>query len=472
MLARRVFAGWAAVAIVYAVLCGLFIAHRERFDYTNELIDIPALSLAAGLVAAGLAYAALIVLIPATLRLAPSACRAILLAVVAVGLALRIAMLASTPALEDDFYRYLWDGAVVAQGINPYLYAPASADDVGTPDALTALSEDAAGAEIHARINHSGLKTIYPPTAQAAFYLAYLIEPWSLSAWRLVCLAGELATLVLLLALLALTGRAALWVALYWCNPVVVKELINSAHMEAVLLPLVLAAILLALRDKPHRSALLLGLAIATKVWPIILAPILYRGLIASPWRLAGVVAVLALCIALAALPPLLGGLDETSGFVAYATHWQTNSALLPSVQGLIAWSIERFGGDVGAAGTLARGVLGTTLIGVVLALSRQPTTDVAQQVRRLAITTTALVLLSPAQFPWYLTWAALLSPLYPQPVLIAATVLMPAYYVSFYFHARDTYAVFRDGIVWAIWLPIWATLAYQMTTARRVARR
>ena len=30
----------------------------------------------------------------------------------------------------------------------------------------------------------------------------------------------------------------------------------------------------------------------------------------------------------------LLAGLDDTSGFVAYARRWQTNSALVPALSG------------------------------------------------------------------------------------------------------------------------------------------
>jgi alpha-1,6-mannosyltransferase len=41
-----------------------------------------------------------------------------------VGAAMRLLALPSTPILEDDFYRYLWDGAVTATSINPYRYAP------------------------------------------------------------------------------------------------------------------------------------------------------------------------------------------------------------------------------------------------------------------------------------------------------------------------------------------------------------
>jgi len=42
------------------------------------------------------------------------------------GLILRILLIFSWPSLSQDVYRFLWDGALFAQGISPYLYTPNS----------------------------------------------------------------------------------------------------------------------------------------------------------------------------------------------------------------------------------------------------------------------------------------------------------------------------------------------------------
>lgn len=463
---NRLLLGWLTAALAYALLTALLLAFSDRFDNDNELADMPALALAGGLVAAGLAYGLVWMLVTPSLKLGQRAGRVLLLAIVGFGLALRIALAFSTPAIEDDYFRYLWDGAVVAQGLNPYSYAPEQADDAGTPDALTALAEDDAGANVRSRINHAGLKTIYPPTAQAAFLLAYLIEPWSLGAWRIVCLAADLVTLTLLLALLAHLGRPALWVALYWLNPVVLKELFNSAHMEAIVIPPVLAAVLLALRGRQRMAALLLGIAVGAKLWPLILAPIVFRRLIGQTRLLVEVAGIFAAACALAALPAVLGGLDETSGFVAYATHWQTNSALLPALEAGWRVLLAPFGGAA-SSGQLARALLGLLLAGFVIRLAWRPVRSDTDVTARLALALLALVLLSPAQFPWYLAWAAWLLPVHPSAALLVATVTMPVYYASFYFHANGTYWIFRDIVVWAIWLPVWLTIILETNAAK-----
>ena len=42
------------------------------------------------------------------------------------GLLFRVIVVPSTPIQEIDIYRYIWDGAAVAEGVDPYLYSPNS----------------------------------------------------------------------------------------------------------------------------------------------------------------------------------------------------------------------------------------------------------------------------------------------------------------------------------------------------------
>ena len=146
-----------------------------------------------------------------------------------------------------------------------------------------------------------------------------------------------MATLALILALLRDTGRSPLWSALYWWNPLVLKELTNSAHMDAVVMPLVLLGLLMAARRRQIAAGLALVLAAGAKIWPVLLLPLVLRPLAARPARLA---LALGLCTALLALlfaPLLLSGLDANSGLAAYASRWQTSSALFPALSGAVA---------------------------------------------------------------------------------------------------------------------------------------
>ena len=267
-------AAWLGVATSLLAIAALLIAFRHRFDYAFELIEIPSVQVAAGLAIAGAVYLTLPRLI-ARATAAPAAdARRLLALVVGVGLVLRLMMFAVNPVLEDDYHRYLWDGAVTAHGLDPYAVSP---EDAALEDETVRSRLAADAGVIMDRINHPGLRTIYPPVAQAAFAVAHLIQPWSITAWRGVCLVADATTLALLLALLQASGRSPLWSALYWWNPVVVKELINSAHMEAILMPLVLGALLLAVRRRPVSAIGVLGLAVGTtlQVFPVAVALVL-----------------------------------------------------------------------------------------------------------------------------------------------------------------------------------------------------
>ena len=470
----RLIALWALVGGALSGMAGVLLWFRHRFDWALELRDIPALPLMMGLIVAGLVFLCVLPLISRTAGTIDSGLqRRLLWLVVGVGLLLRLMMLPTEPALEDDQQRYLWEGALVANGLSPYAIAPADTWRAPAGSPLDRLA-GAAGPVLE-RVNHPGLKTIYPPVAEAAFALAYLLEPFSLTAWRLVLLAADMATLGLLVRLLDAAGRPRLWVALYWWNPLVIKEVFNSAHMEGVLTPFVLLALLLAIRRRPLLATGVLGLGVGVKIWPLLLLPLILRPVLDRPRIVIGALAIMASMVALWALPILLGGLDARSGFRAYAADWQANSALLPALRGLSEGLLATLGQPVSAAGMIARLALAITVGLVALAIVRTPLQGAADVMARAAIVTLALVLLSPAQFPWYAIWTIPFLPFAPRWGVMAMAVLLPIYYASFHFAALGRPEIFRGQVVWLIWAPIWLLLArdaWLAWRARRLSRR
>ena len=258
--ARQHFAAWSLGGALLIAAAAALAAISSRFGYDTAVRDMPVLRFVAGFVACGIGYLALPVLIAATLRprtrVAP-----IVFLMLGCGLAARAILFASEPVLEDDYQRYLWDGAVTAHGLNPYAVAP---EDAQAAEADTPLGRLAAqSGSVLERIRYEVLRTIYPPVAQGAFAFAHWLEPWSLTAWRATCLGLEIATVSLLILLLRDLGRSPLWSALYWWNPIAIKEIVNSAHMEAVVLPLLLLALVLAARRRTLMATLGLALAAA-----------------------------------------------------------------------------------------------------------------------------------------------------------------------------------------------------------------
>ena len=176
------------------------------------------------------------------------------------GLSMRAVWFGQVPPLDDDFFRYLWDGALVANGLDPYRYAPGEFFATSTgPEAYRRL---AAGVQtILESVNFNDMRTIYPSVAQAAFALGYLIAPFEVDGLRIVFLAGEVATFVLLVKVLRETGRSPLWSVVYWWNPLPALMAVGLAHVDALIPPLVIGALLMHARGRSNWAVALLGLA-------------------------------------------------------------------------------------------------------------------------------------------------------------------------------------------------------------------
>ena len=350
------------------------------------------------LAAAGGVYAA------AALR-----CRQIILGarlgywILAVGLIMRLAAMFSTPVLEDDYYRYLWDGAVTVNGFNPYRYAPLDVQRYRTgsqdiPRRLGELAERAG--DIVEHINYPWLRTIYPPIAQAGFALAFLISPFSLMAWRFVLMGFDLAALWLI-ARQRLPGAA---VIIYWWNPLLVKEVYNSGHLDIMLVPFLVMAAAASGRQKPFVATTCIGVAAGIKLWPIVLAPIAWQPLLRCPRRLIAAISILAAFLLMSLLPFFVTGLDTSSGFMAYSRYWEMNDA----VYTIFRWAMGLIA-DVFGAGTTVAGALPRLLFAAVilcLALWAAVNTRISEDAgRRCLAVVAALFILSPTQFPWYYLW-------------------------------------------------------------------
>jgi hypothetical protein len=417
-------------------------------------------------VATGLMTLAGAAYLVAVIRKASVCCLA---AVVAVGAALRLLLLFSTPVLEMDFYRYLWDGGVLASGRNPYAWSPKDARDgvlesgQPAPEWLTGLAERSG--PVIQRVHYPRLRTIYPPVAQGAFALAHVLRPWSLASWRLVALAADVATLVLLLALLRELGLPAAASAVYWWNPLVVKELVNSAHMDGLALPLVVGALLLSVRKRHVPAAVLLAVAVGAKLWPVLLLPFVLRPAVGKPKQLVLAFASWLAVVWFFVLIVLSGSLDARSGFVAYGREWEMNDAAYVAVHEAVMWvtGLERT-----AAHAPARAVVGLVLVAWVAWLAWPPLADGRDLVRRCLLAVAALFLLSPTQFPWYYVWMVPLLAVCPWRSLLAWTALLPLYYLRFYFKAFSDVAIFDYGVVLAEHVPVACLAVWEWRRARR----
>ncbi len=432
------------------------------FGYETKVVDMPVLMLAAGLVAAGAIFlAAMAWLLKGAGGNGRSSPKRLIWMIFAAGLAARLVLMMSEPILEDDYQRYLWDGAVVTQGLNPYLKSPEDIRTGITEGPLQVLKEEAG--PVFKRINHKDLTSIYPPLTQAAFALANTIAPFSLTAWRGILLAADMATFVLLLLCLDALGRSRLWSALYWWSPVLLKEIFNSAHFDVLIFPFLLGALLLASRRRPIAASAMLGLAAGIKLWPVLLLPLILRPGLNERRSLLLATGVFSAFMALWLWPYVSEGLGDNAGLFAYAASWNKNGPVFSGLHGVIARSSAALGlFDAGTVNLAARGIVAASVSAVAVAAAWRPIIDFEDLAARALVIVAALVVCSPAVYPWYTLWLLPLLVMRPEPALLSLTVTIPIYYTYFHFAARETTALFHTYVMWLIWLPAIALLGWR----------
>jgi hypothetical protein len=446
---------WLLGLLLVALNLSLTWLSRE-FTYEANLLEKPIIFFLIIELLAGLLY----LLAVWGLRDA-SESRAMVVGVLIIGALLRIGTFPSTPILEDDFYRYLWDGAVTANGINPYSYAPGDiSNNPAVPSRLNQLAEESS--PVAERINHPKLRTIYPPVAQVAFFLAYRLAPWNMLAWRGVLLFFDIITVSLLLMLLRALNLPRLWVSIYWWNPLLIKEVFNSGHMDVIVLPFVLGALLFAIYQKPFWAVGSLALAMGAKLWPIILLPLLIRPLFGDVKRLIKVCSLVGLILAGVFYPILTCPFGPNSGFIAYGQRWEMNDALFM----LLGWLAEFLAPANSLA--VARIFFLIILVTGIIGMTYRRSDDPVDLCRRSLLAVALLFLLSPAQFPWYYIWMLPLLAIQPHLSLLLLTVTLPLYYLRFFFDARQHADIFDYGIVWLEYLPVCYLLFREWLLSRR----
>jgi alpha-1,6-mannosyltransferase len=358
-------------------------------------------------------------------------------AVLFVGLVARLILLPTTPLFDDDIYRYLWEGKVLAHGLNPFLYPPLAEELVFLRDANWT------------RVGYPQISTIYPPLAQYLFALCYLLGARSVVALKAVFVLFDLGNMLLLGRLLGLLKRPRRWALIYAWSPLAMKEFANSGHLEPVMLFLLLGAVWLWLRS-PRASwwGLSFGAALSVKPVPLLLAPLFWRVGGGRPlaWGLALFAALY--------LPFAGAGRLLLSGTAAYARYWTFN----PSAFALFAWLQSALHTGL----PLARAAAALLVGGYALyAARRADPADPSRVMRTMRNVLAVCLLLSPAADPWYVCWLLPFLCFAPSPGLLLLSVTCN---LSYLYYAHRT---FPAWIPLLEYLPVYGLLAVELFAAR-----
>ena len=327
----------------------------------------------------------------------------------------RLVFIAATPNLSQDFYRFIWDGKLILEGINPYLSVP--------NDVPTAL-EPARQSLIQGMGSLSaGNYTSYPPVNQLLFTISAFLGGKSILgsviAMRFFIVLADLGTLYLgrkLLLKLNLPPYQIFWFIL---NPFIIIELTGNLHFEGVMLFFFLWAIYLLHQKKWVWSAVFLGISVSVKLLPLLFLPLLWNYFIKSKKiegsgihalnfkKLLGYYFIVGLTVIFSFLPFISS--EFISNFSASIALWFQKFEFNASIYYVVRWIGFQLKGYniIATAGKILPLVVTLILLGLAF-FQRNNSTEKLLKTMLLAVS--VYFFLSTTVHPWYIATPLLLS--------------------------------------------------------------
>ncbi len=373
-----------------------------------------------------------------------------------IGIVFRLIFLFAIPNLSQDFYRFIWDGHLMAQGVNPYMFTPkmffndlSISTDIIIPKAnqlYRGMGELSAG-------NFSN----YPPINQFLFAIATLIGGNSILgpviAFRIIIILADIGILYYgrkILRKLGLSSRHIFW---YFLNPFIIIELTGNLHFEGVMLFFLVWGIYFLLNNKWNLSAILIGISISIKLIPLLFLPffckyfvhkdkipLVFESLEISIKKLVEFYVIVGLTVLLTFLPFL--SLGSLGNFLSSIALWFGDFEFNASVYYIIRWvGFQIWGWNI--IGIVSKILPLISFLGVLWIAFSRPCKKREQLFIFMLFAVSLYFLLSTTVHPWYVATPLLLSVFtnYKFPILWSFTVML-------------SYAAYgKDGVDENLWL-------------------
>jgi hypothetical protein len=378
------------------------------------------------------------------------------------------------PPLSDDLYRYQWDGRVQRAQINPYTVTPAL-PGVGR-------FEDPAHPIRAAR----DIPAVYPPFSEFTFSWVCTV-----AGYKRLFTGLDLATVLVILLMLAALGKPLHRVLTYAWNPTVIVAFALCGHHDSLAIFTLATACLLILAQRWSLSFVLLALSFLSKFFPGVLLPVflatVQRGreapsaetvpavqdrhlrpeaevhgrrqanqlsvrwvkALASLWPYLTVFAAVVL---IAYLPYAGAGRSLLTGLSRYAAGWEANDS---------TFRLLRLAGNSRSQAKLIAGVV---LLGLmVYVLGKR-----MELLRACLFLLAGLLLLSSNAFPWYFTWSIPFLCFYPSVPWLLMSVTAALGYTPVVAYAAGQPYIHSPFILALEYAPVYLWLCYQGWTEVR----
>jgi len=304
------------------------------------------------------------------------------LSVLLVFLLIKILFISIEPIGSNDYYRYLWDGKVQINGINPYLYSPNDQN-------LTQLHSEL----LPEKVSYPQIRTIYFPVSQFLFTLAYWISGENVIGLKIILFLAELLTLISLYYLFKRYAIALKYILVYAALPLVIFQFFIDAHVDLVGATLLLASVTLYFYNKKICGYILLGLSISVKPVGLLLMPFLFQNEQKFLDRIKSV--LIPIIVFIITFLPYMFAATPLDTIINFTTKWTFNGMIYNVL-------------DIFLSNNLTIRIICGILFLIVFVFLFLVKTDFF---KKFYLSLFLLMIFSPVVHPWYLIWFAVLLP-------------------------------------------------------------
>ena len=296
----------------------------------------------------------------------------------------RLTLLPVAPS--DDIYRYLWEGKLQLNYINPYTFSPESKE-------LEHLRD-----KFFSGINHKNLTTIYPPITLMGFAIADSIS-YSIISMKSFFLFFDFLIILILIPFLKRLKLNVNNILVYAWSPLVLISFSARGHCDTLLLFFVMLALYFNTKGSKITPAISIAFAVLSKFIAIIVLPFLVL-------RKPKCFLIASLALILFYIPYISAGTNVFFTLFHFGCEYHFNDSLHFLISSLPFNS------------TLASRIISLSIFSIVLIViyikfvkeiyfpPQKLTIENNENILRYSFFTVgAFLMLAPTVHPWYLTW-------------------------------------------------------------------